>query len=1177
MATNAPKFQGPDGVYRSNYIFTTDKTDRFFSGSMAADTVDMQVSIRGAAFTSDPDLIYFEGTSFIIPNPSAYPNGLRLLSGPNRIEVKTVSTSGAVSASGVIQANLSLERDVKAGVLAPSGIYVERFDQRVKITVDGYDNPLIVGYNFYASTSPGGGSTGYAQINLSPVTSGDKSAVYSPLGTLNVKADVAVDAEGILQADPQYYRITGNQTDISGNILQRDFDQVLSLDGSFSQMQTSIIVQQVSYTTRYSFVHDRRANEASSDFPAIPNSDFNAIPDSDPLYYVATAIYLINNVEYESSVSPEVAAAPLIVTPAIAALPTVSRQQIVRDTSLSIFRSHPEVDMKPGSVLRDTVIDPFSTEAERIRFILGFVQAAQTTATLLPIDDPGNTGTSIPVAQSEYKIALKQAFFLRDDTSVQNMIDNMFDHLAARRGTTRKNGVGAQGEVTIYVTTRPTTDIVIPLGTTITGGGQTFRTTSVATISATGGLSFYSPTTGRYYARAYIQAADVGSATNVAAGQLRTILGVQQGVQVINEAATFGGADTETNRDLAARSEGVLSSVDSGTYRGMTQKANDVPGVSQVNVVDAGHTLMMRDYDPTTGKHTGGKVDVWIRGSNSSTVTDTFAFTFNTVVNGEDGSQFEPVGLLSQMHFRAVNANLTADNPLLEMLSYPALGYEFVNKTTGQVFDLTNVTIIAPDQIVLDPAYNDSSNLHYGDVYQGSYRYRTGSTYTFTRQPVTDILSVTGEVSGIIPSSDYMLFHGSDPLDYGRSSEAGDYFQVMTDPGVAPVVSIPSPTPVSVTDEKHVYLGYTEYLNSLGILPLTVRIFNIDRSIEYRGPYTPDSLGDKDFTIVPQDGMTPMGFKATATARFKEGDELLVSYDHDEVFTIQYTTNALVGLTQQAIDNSRHVTADVLVKEAVPIGVNIKATVVLNRNTVPTVGDGNIRTNLARLFGALVLGQPIRQSDIIAAIDNTTDVAYVVSPLTQMCKSDGSQVVREFLLTVDEVTDFIPLTAWSSSTVKCYLITQELDAATKDGGGNINDSRAVFDGPAMMQLFDTPPDVYGNYIKKVPNAAFIIGSQGLAIKGFSDDATLKAAYPTYTDAEIIAKRIALTANRVIVTLGPDDTLTTKSIYVTYVVYGDTGIKNITPGPTEYLELGDLEFTYDQDTNFEALVRGRRMG
>lgn len=1153
---NAPQFLAPDGVYRNQYIFTTDRTNRFFTGSMSADTADMQVQIRNGGFVSNPDLIYFEGSNFIIPNPSAYPQGLRLLPGQNVIQVKSVLTSGQVTDTGWVQANLSLDRDVKSSVLAPSGIFVERFDQRVKITVEGIEDPNVVGYNFYASISPGGGTVGYTQVNLSMVNTGDPVATYSSLGDLAVDALVALNPDGTQKADPQYLRVTGTQVDQAGNVLQRDFDQLLIIPQTTGHMKTTLAIQDVRNVNRFSFIHDRRSTGSSSTYPAIPNSDYNSIADSDPLYYVVTAVYLIANAEYESVLSSEVAAAPMVVTPAIAMLPTVSRQQIVRDASLSIFRSHPEADIKPGSILRDTVIDPFSTEAERIRFIMGFVQAAQTSATLLPIDDPGSSGVSIPVAQSEYKIALKQAFFLRDNDSVQNMIDNMFDHLAARRGVVRGTGKRGQGEVTIFVATKPQTDIIIPVGTTVTGGSMTFRTTSQATISTTGGLSFYSPSTGRYFTRAFIQAANTGSSGNVAPGQIRSISGVAQGVQVLNEAATFGGTDIESNRDLATRADGVLSAVDSGTYRGLNQTAVDVPGVRQVNVVDAGHSLMMRDYDTTLAKHTGGKVDVWIRGDSFATVSDTFAFTFETVTANPD-NQFEPVGQMSNLRFRAVNAKLTVDNPIIEMLSYPALGYVFKNQTTGQVFDLTDAILEAPDKIVLSPVYNDSTSLHYTDVYTGAYRYRTGSVYTFTRQPVTDIVSFVGEVSGTIPSSDYKLFKGSDPLDLGRSSEAGDYMQIIQSPGVQALTSIPSSTPVTVTDEHHVYLGNTEYLNSLGILPLTVHIWNIDKTIEYRGPYTPPALGAKDFTFVNEAGETPMGFRATAATRLVAGQELLVSYNHDEVFTLTYDTNSLVGLTQQAIDSNRHITADVLVKDAMAVGVNVKATVVINRNQVVTNVDGNIRTNLARLFGAMVLGQPIRQSDIIGAIDGASGVSYV-SPLTQMCKSDGSQVVRELVLTSVKDTDYVLLpesTGWSTATVKTYLITQMLESATIDGGGEINDPRAVFQGPTQMKLWSSPPDAYGNPIKSEAGTAFIIGSNGLYIPGIPLDATKR---------------------RVLITLGPDSKPEDAEYFVSYVIYGDDGVKNITPGPTEYLELGNLEFTYDEDTDFEALVRGRRV-
>ena len=1178
MAVKSPQFLAPDGVYRDNYILTTDRSSRFFTGQTPADTVDMQVRIRGAGWTSDPDFIYFTGNSFIIPNPSAYPQGLRLLPGSNRIEVKAVLTSGNTTGSGVIEANLSLDRDVKAGVLAPSGIFVERFDKRVAVTVTGLTDPNVVGYNFYASIAPGGGTVGYTQINIGMVSSGTTVNNYSLVGTLPVDSTVALDTGGSQRSHPQYLRVVGTQVAPDGTVFQTDFDQSMVIPLDAQRLRTTMLVETVQPSTQFTFNHDRGATESSLDYPANPNADFNAIADTDPLYYVVTAVYLIGATEYESSFSPEVAASPMNVTPAIASLPQVTRQQIDKATTLAIYRSHPEADVKAGSVLRDTVIDPFTSEAERLRFIVGFLQAGQSMATLLAIDDPNSSGVSVSVGQSKYKQALQDAFFLKDSLSVQNMIDNMFDHLASRRGAIRRQGSRSQGEVVLYVTSKPTGTLTIPIGTQIPGGGGSgYATTSTAQISAAGGASFYNPTTGRYFTRAFIQANVVGSAGNVSAGQLRSIQGAPSGVQVINESPTFGGDDVESNRDLAARAEGVLSAVDSGTYRGYAQNAIEVAGVRQVNVVDSTHSLMFRDYDAGLKRHLGGKVDVWVRGTNTGSLTDSFAFSFQKKLNG----QFEPVGDIANLLFRAVDPNLTAANPIIEMLVYPTWGLVFRNDTTGKVLNLTGATLVAPDKIQLSAVYNDPSFLHLSDAYSGSYRYRTSNKYVPVRQPVSSISQLVGEVSGTIPADQYLLYRGSDPLLLGRSVEAGDYLQVIQDSVV------PSHTPVVVVDEHHVYLGGVEYLQSLGINPLTVHIWNADKTVEYLGPFHPTdpnvNNGNRDFTLIDEVGTTPLGFRALASARFIVGDDLRVDFEHDENFLLTYTSNSLVALTQNAIDSDRHVTADVLVKDTIPTGVNIKATVVLKKKQDVAKVNGLIRTNLARLFGSFGLGQPVRQSDISSVIDDTAGVSYVVTPLTTLCKANGSIILREVLVSESQGTDWVQVApVWSTNLVTVFVLTQQLESGTVGSGGMVNDFRGVSDGPVALITYEGPPDVNGVPIKLQPGAAYIIGNEGLDIPGYSDDATIIAAYvlpsdPDRKTAMIQAIRKSLSARRVLLALPKGTTPTTGSYTVSYVVYDDSGVQNITPGPTDYLELGDLEFTWDEDTDFEALVNGTGRG
>ncbi len=1150
-----PTFLGPDGKYREHYIFTTDVLYRFFAGQMDSDTADMQVSIRGGGFSANPDYIQFEGTSFIIPNPSAYPEGLQLFPGANRIEVKSVLTNGEATAVGLVEANLSVDRDIRAVSLAPAGVYIERLDRTIKLVVTGLSDPDVVGYNFYASISPGGGVSGYKKISLQPVISYTTEESTTDLGTLGVDADVVLNNDGSPAASPLYLRTMGMQINQAGEELQGDFDEALVIPDAVTRFRVNTSVSAVSVTKKFTFIHDRAAQPTDPVHPAVPYNEFQAIPSEDPLYYTVTAIYYINGVEYESAMSPEVSGTPLVVTPQVADLPAVTRQQIVRDTVLSIFRSHPEVDVKPGTYLRDTFIDPFSTEAERIRFIVGFLQAGQSFTTLLAIDDPNSTGASISVQQSATKLALLQAFYLQDTQSVQNLIDNAFDHLAARRGLQRRSGQRARGEVIFYVTRRPTSTRYIPIGTIVASGGIQFRTVSAARISPSGVGTTYNPATGRWSTRAYVQAVTAGESGNLTRNQITTIQGGPTDVQVTNPDDTYGGRNTESNFDLAVRADGVLASVDSGTYRGYMQKATGVAGVRQANVVEAGHTLMMRDLDVTTGRHWGGKVDVWVRGESIANIMDTFAFSFETVIDG----QFEPVGDIGNLRFRAVNPSLSAANPIMEILNIPDWNIEFRDVTAGISLNLQGAEIIPPDGLQLSALYNDPTLIRIRDEYRGSYRFRTSNKHVFVRQPVTEITSFTQIPSAgtqrIVSPSAYNLFHPSDPMDLGRSTEAGDYLRVVDPLDGTPVENIPTGVPIVVTGEGHVLLQGPEYLNNLGVSQYTIHIYNVERTIEYNGPFHPTT--DKDFTLINEDGEIPVAFVPVTGGRLLEGMRVLVDYQHDENYLVSYTTNSVVQTVQNVLEESRHCTADVVVKETIPMGVDISGTVVVLKNQSTSMVDGNIRTALGRLFGALSLGQPLRQSDVIQAIESVQGVSYAVVPLTHMALQDGAIIVRETVVTSQSGTDWVRLTnsGWETSAINVYLVNTPLYSNTLNGGGAENEFRGVFFDDVPLTLYPSIPQYDGTPLKGTPYGACIIGNAGMSIPGHSG---------------------VNTANRVLIALPSDISPSDGTLKVTYIAEGDDGVKNIEPGPTEYLVLGDLDFIYDEDKDFSSLVTGRRI-
>lgn len=1147
---DTPKFLGPDGTLRERLIFSTTVSSRFFQGVISGDTAEMEVSIGGAPFTTDPDLITFEGTSFTVPNPASYPDGLDLSAGENIIIVRSISTNNSISAPASAEANLVQEGNIGFIPTPPTNISVERLDGRIQLKVEAIDSAQAVGYNFYASQFPGGGVTGYSRINLNTVLpTGEPENVVTSIGNLTVDADVPVDANGNPTVDPLFYNVIGQQIDTNGDLVQSDFNEVLPLDEDVTKIRTTVNVSSVVQTSFVYFSHIRSGRETS--IPAtIPNGDFASTPAEQPLYYVVTAIYFDSqlNLEVESSQSIEVFGNPVTVTSNLGSFPTVAQDQIVTSIIESIIRVEPQIKVEPGSVLRDTVIDPVSDEFQRIRLIADYTHRAQSFPTLLEIDDPSGTGTSIPVEESSYKLALRQAFYLSSDEDVQNMIDITFDRLASRFAVTRNLGIRAQGEVTFFTTRRPSATINIPIGTTVSGGSISFRTTQFARIPFENIASFFDPTTGRYSVNVQIQAELEGSAGNVARGQIRQVVGGPSSLSVINNSATFGGVDLESNLDLSTRAQNRIASVDTGTRRGYLQVAAEVPGVIKAQVIEAGDPLMQRDFDPSTGEHRGGKVDIWVQGSQDGVVSDTFAFSFDTARD----IQFELTSQPSDYIFRSEDERLSEANPIDQMLDFESLGLGLRNASTGEFFDLTDYQLLTFNTIQLSTAIPQPP-VSLTDVVLGDYRLRTGTDFIFTRQPVNEVLNVEGSQGGTLDPAIYNLVRPNDPLQEGRSILAGDFLEI-NDPGDG---TGPSGDPIAVTDEQHVIIGENlEYVDNLGANPLTVVVYNEDRTIQYRGPYDPS--GVSDYTIVNGDQTTPLAIRRILSGNISNGETVSMDYTHSENFTVSYVINQIPQAVQTQVDEMRHITADVLAKEAIVSPVNISSTIVLNRGESPSTVDSRIRTDLDSYVAGLRLGDPLRLSDVISVIEPVTGVSFVVLDSLQMFLSEGAQILREGLST-DQLGDSVLISAWSNTINGTWLIEEELNAATTTGGGPTTEFRGVFRDDFETQLEIVRPDL----LSQGEFRSYIIGDDGLNIPGYSDDQTLTdQGYVTEEERE--TRRRNITKNRVLLSLKVGDSPSNYTITTTYIVGVDSGPKNIDPGPSEVLSLGEIVFTYDED-------------
>ena len=1150
-----PKFLSPDGDYRSALDFSTTIESKFFRGICDPNTAYMQISVYGRDWEDDPDLITFEGNSFIVPNPSSYSDGFRLFAGVNEIRVRSILTNGTTTEESVIRVNL-IQSTNQFAYSAPTGVRLERGDGLVIVSaeVPQYSKTNFIGMNFYASTESGGGSVGYYLIN--PTVVGDiyeRNEDSTTVGNLIIDTDILLDDNGNQVSDPLYFRVRGEQEDLIGTTLKAEYNQRLELAESVTKVRTTTTIESLTYVERYAFTHNRQFTLASA-IPTIPYNELSSVPSDLPLYYVVSAIYYdqVQKVEYESAFSTEITGIPLNVTTQVANLPSVSRRDIVREITTSIFQSNPNVAVQPGSVLRDTFIDPLSAETVRLRFILDFFSRAQSFTTLLQIDDPQGTGFSVDVGRSQYKQALGQAFYLTTPNAIQNLIDSSFDKLANNLGVRRLSGSRARGEVVFYVTTQPANSVVFPIGTRVTNGSVTFQTTSYSSISINNLASHYNPNTGYYETTAFVESLTVGASGNVSSGQVRQVNVAN--AFVINRTSFFGGRNGETNRQLAIRTQNVISSVDTGTLQGYRQLIASIGGVAESKVVSSGTALMMRDYDPTLDRHKGGKVDVYVRGVNYSQVTDNFAFSFQI----QRDIQFEIVGDPQDLIFQARDLGLSPTNPIIEMLDYPneTPPYGLRNHSRGYDFVLTNVKIISYNRIQLDSQYNDPTDIDLTDVVMGDYRYRTSNTFTLTRQPVFSINNIQQSNGTSLNADTYTLFRKSSILDIGYSTYSDDYIQITSDTTLGSILT--------VTDEEHILVGNTlDYFRYFGVNVLTVVVTDSDGNV-----YNSPSTDFPDYRIIV-DGQT-YAIQRTENSEIPSGSTVLISYKYDENFTVTYTINSMLGSVQNAIDEKRHITADIVVKESVRNTVDLSATIVLKQGFDLSVVDTKVRTRLYNFFNGLSFGEPIRQSDIIEIIDNTEGVSYVVVPLTKMARGENSLVVRE-LTDTSEIEDSIEITAWATPTTRTYLIRDELNSVTTNGGGATNEYRSVFKNNIEMELLTEIPNTEGIPFKSQPNRAFIIGNNGLAITGYSDLETLREQYPSLTDNELYTLATSITRNRVMITLPSDESPTESVFQVTYFVGESIGNTSIEPSEIEYLVLGEIEFIYDSDSTTQRYV------
>jgi len=1139
---------------------------------------------------------------------------------------------------------------------SPTGITIEAFSNSIRVQWRANDSADIRGYNIYNSQTSGGGLSGYTRLNDELIQIFDK-----------IVRETESSTETITEA---------------------------------ASVRTTTVTENLEQVTYFAYTHDN-------------------LEEAKEQYYVITAV---NNNGEESLYSAEISEIPLVIDTDPVEVPRKTKSEVILSYLDEIRRHDSRVDTKPGTPIRDLHIDPHGVEFEYAYILLDFNRKSSSFLSLRAFDDADNDRISDDVSDSEDKIALRRALGYNDDgsedESVQNVIDGSFDALASNSGTVRKPATKSQGEATFYSTTPPSDDVTIAAGEIIstTPGQNTpavnFKTLATAVFLVSQSESYFDSISQRYEMTVAIEALGEGTLSNVAANTI--INTTVSDFDVTNELSTFGGKEQESNADLADRALLAYRSLDVGTINGYTRNVIEIHNVEDVEIIDAGHILMHRDYDEVRQKHVYGKVDIYFQGEELEEFTEKVGFLYDQV----EAEEMTILGVetpTSNLLLQTINAETSSTKPIFiidsvrnvtQGIDYDVLGnvsiykdgiYQDkgrfedveVNMETGELIFSTALTsgqsvtarydsyveaevvietavggevnasldntgddgireesyviykndvamtetteytlnlitgviaFITPlstgDKITADYAYiinpeiviatavggerslflanppiypsvqvingtdieinrfneiNQLITTLLTDVIRVTYRYRNSSSIVLENQPVRSISSVIGTSSGSLVEGTHYDFNRKDDVILDGNS-------VRAQRSILPTYNQSDGFPAGTINnsvENIILSGTSEKeLTNKGIIEDSIIVQNLDRSVTY--------IKNVDYQINITDETEPVYIQRVTGSSIVSGQTVIVDYNYGEILTIKYVVNNLVKKVQDNIDEERHITADVLVKESPQTKVDITLSIKLTELAEASATKNAVITAISDEINQKKMGQNVYKSDIIRAVDNTAGVDYVILPMTKMVKADDSIVVRE-KIDANRIT-------WAlvSGTTQTWITSLKFEDEnpTSNGSWTVTTAYSGIVNVDSNVLNVTTGETY-TYVSHTTNTVTLAGitpplstdvleltyyvrTTALVHKTLGNSGNTTQAYGVFendeeltlvdTEVEVDSSiSQAIIASDGAVLISPKNVINPNGteVRVTYFIYGEDGENDIVISDIEHLDPGTI--------------------
>lgn len=619
-----------------------------------------------------------------------------------------------------------------------------------------------------------------------------------------------------------------------------------------------------------------------------------------------------------------------------------SLNEIIQSIITNIHDTKPEADTKEGTFIRDVFINPIADEITALYGDMQLVLLAQSIITA--------TGDDL-------------------------------DSLAQNYFVSRKSASNSYGKVRFYIknTDKPISQLndsdlpsefYIPNGS-IVSTAPTFAKDAIQfkiteSIYETKESILALPIDSNYGLR-FIEVAAVSvnanSNVNIGAGEItQQVTDINQYVALVTNPFAFtGGTDAEDDPSLALRIQLAVSGANIGTKNGYLGYTLKQSGVIEATVIGAGDKIMFRDggHLDNTGAYIfgrGGMVDIWVRGTLNAEKSWNFTLT-NDYVYG--GTPYKDIILPKQPVNKIISVTSNSGKTFINADLYE------IEKSTHNDDNGDTITDVLYYQ---DIAWDFSVT----DTFPDTDYYPLPSDLTLSQ-----IKSLKAQVDKELNSAlSYMsnINYGINWYLCGKKASSGD---LNTD--------INNGIKTELFD-KYFYTDNNVYKITAWDPRLNGRVFVKKNDAIYIRTY-----GQPDYTL--NKDMSPTGYSVNAKDGLKwlNGDRPFVN----ETITIDFNYDQLINDLQQGVETQRVLTADVLMKQAQKVPIEIVIEVLCYSEYDPSIIKTKVTNTLTNYINNLkTMGVGFDRSDIVTVVRQVEGVDAVNIDTIQISIKGGSPQKR---------------------------------------------------------------------------------------------------------------------------------------------------------------------------------------